>query len=67
MAAPRNAPATPPSVPGGLRDERVGMLLVFLSALFWSFGGMIGRFLDVEDGWTVVFWRSAWATAFLIA
>lgn len=46
--------------------ERVGMLLVFLSALFWSLGGTIDRFLDIEDGWTVVFWRSFWAAAFLI-
>ncbi len=45
--------------------ERVGFLLVFLSALFWSFGGAIARFIDAGDSWTVVFWRSAWAAAFL--
>lgn len=43
------------------------MLLVFLSALVWSFGGTIARFLDITDNWTIVFWRSAWAAAFLIA
>lgn len=48
------------------RDERVGMLLVFLSALMWSFGGAIARFIDNSDSWTVVFWRSVWAAAFLI-
>ncbi|MFK0690639.1 DMT family transporter [Mesorhizobium sp. IMUNJ 23033] len=49
------------------REERIGMLLVFLSALVWSFGGTIARFLDITDNWTIVFWRSAWAAAFLIA
>ncbi|RWP38577.1 MAG: DMT family transporter [Mesorhizobium sp.] len=48
------------------RDERVGFLLIFLSALMWSFGGAIARFIDAGDSWTVVFWRSAWAAAFLI-
>ncbi|WP_192181826.1 DMT family transporter [Mesorhizobium amorphae] len=49
------------------REERIGMLLVFLSALMWSFGGTIARFIDITDNWTIVFWRSAWAAAFLIA
>ncbi|TIM40617.1 DMT family transporter [Mesorhizobium sp.] len=48
------------------RDERVGFLLIFLSALMWSFGGAIARFIDAGDSWTVVFWRSVWAAAFLI-
>lgn len=54
---------------GGRRpgEGRLGMLLVFLSALAWSFGGTVGRFVEAEDGWTVVFWRSAWAAAFLLA
>lgn len=51
-------------VPG--RGERVGFLLVFLSALVWSFGGAIARFIETGDSWTVVFWRSFWACAFLI-
>lgn len=46
--------------------ERTGLLLVFLSALVWSFGGAIARFLEVDDSWTVVFWRSFWAAAFLL-
>ncbi|TPM07134.1 DMT family transporter [Mesorhizobium sp. B2-3-11] len=49
-----------------LRDERVGMLLVFLSALMWSFGGTIARFISAGDSWTVIFWRSVWAAAFLL-
>ncbi|RWG90698.1 DMT family transporter [Mesorhizobium sp.] len=61
-ASPRLAlPAVSP------REERIGMLLVFLSALMWSFGGTIARFIHVGDSWTVVFWRSLWAVAFLIA
>jgi len=42
------------------------MLLVFLSALMWSFGGAIARFIDITDNWTIVFWRSLWAVAFLL-
>lgn len=49
------------------RNERVGMLLVCLSAIFWSFGGTIARFIDNPDSWTVVFWRSFWAAVFLVA
>ncbi|AEH87025.1 DMT family transporter [Mesorhizobium opportunistum] len=49
------------------REERVGMLLVFLSALMWSFGGTIARFITVGDSWTVIFWRSVWAAAFLLS
>ncbi|TIS92379.1 DMT family transporter [Mesorhizobium sp.] len=48
------------------REERIGFLLVFLSALMWSFGGTIARFIDAGDSWTVVFWRSVWAAAFLL-
>lgn len=47
--------------------ERVGYLLLFLSALIWSFGGTIARFIEQADPWTVVFWRSGWATLALIA
>src|SRR5690606_19789993 len=49
-----------------LRDERKGWLLIFLSALMWSFGGTIARFIEIGDDWTVIFWRSVWAAAFLI-
>lgn len=56
-----NATASP-----ALREERIGYLLVFLSALMWSLGGTIARFILMDDSWTVVFWRSVWAAAFLI-
>lgn len=44
-----------------------GLLLVFGSAIVWSFGGALARFLTIEDSWTIVFWRSVWATVFLVA
>jgi drug/metabolite transporter (DMT)-like permease len=47
-------------------DARLGMLLVFGSALFWSFGGAIARFIEVDDSWTIVFWRSLFASAFIL-
>jgi len=53
------------AAPGG--SEGLGALLVFLSALAWSFGGAIARFLETDDSWTIVFWRSLWAAAFLLA
>jgi drug/metabolite transporter (DMT)-like permease len=45
---------------------RFGVALVAGSALLWSFGGTIARFLTVHDSWTVVFWRSCFATFFLL-
>lgn len=50
----------------GASHEKVGALLVFLSALCWSFGGAIARFLTIEDSWTVVFWRALFAGLFLV-
>jgi len=47
-------------------EERLGFVMVALSAIFWSFGGAIARFIEAGDSWTVVFWRSAWAAVFLI-
>ena len=47
-------------------DFRLGILLVAGSAITWSFGGTIARFLTVEDSWTIVFWRSAFAAGFLL-
>ena len=47
-------------------DSRRGILLVAGSAIVWSFGGTISRFLEVTDSWTVVFWRSIFAAIFLL-
>lgn len=57
-------PSPLPAVPR--REERLGYLLVFLSALMWSFGGTIARFIETPDSWAVIFWRSVWASAFLV-
>ena len=62
-----DAAAMPPIHPlVSRREERFGFLLVFLSALFWSFGGAIARFIETPDSWAVIFWRSFWAAVFLI-
>lgn len=49
-----------------LQERQRGALLVFGSAAVWSFGGTIARFLNVTDSWTIVFWRSFFAAAFLL-
>jgi len=57
------ASASPDAV---ARGRRIGMLLILGSAVVWSFGGALARYLSVTDTWAVIFWRSAWAAAFLI-
>ena len=57
-SSPRATPAS--------SDQWLGFLLVFLSALCWSFGGAIARFVEAGDSWTIIFWRSFWAAAFLL-
>ena len=47
--------------------NKTGVLLVFLSAFVWSTGGMIARFIQIDDIWTVVFWRSLFSALFLLA
>ena len=47
-------------------EMRRGIFLVAASAIVWSFGGAIARFLHFDDNWTIVFWRSAFAAAFLL-
>ncbi len=49
-----------------LSARRRGILLVAGSAIVWSFGGTIARFITVADSWTVVFWRSIFAALFLL-
>jgi drug/metabolite transporter (DMT)-like permease len=43
-----------------------GALLIVLAALIWSTGGLIVRELGPIDSWTIVFWRSLSAAAFLL-
>lgn len=45
----------------------IGVVLVFGAAVAWSYGGAIQRFIGVEDGWTIVFWRCLFAGLFLIS
>jgi drug/metabolite transporter (DMT)-like permease len=47
------------------KQHLAGIVLVAASAILWSFGGTIARFITVE-GWTVVFWRSCFAVIFLL-
>ncbi len=54
-------PATTPA-----QSRAGGVLLVLGSAIVWSFGGTLARFLDIADGWTIVFWRSTFAALFLV-
>ncbi|MGF6172943.1 DMT family transporter [Ensifer sp. 4252] len=49
-----------------LQSRAGGVLLVLGSAIVWSFGGTLARFLDIADGWTIVFWRSTFAALFLL-
>jgi drug/metabolite transporter (DMT)-like permease len=44
----------------------IGMLLVLASAVLWSLGGTFARFVTETNTWTSVFWRSYFATVFLI-
>src|SRR5215217_831115 len=46
-------------------SQNQGIFLVLASAIVWSFGGTLARFLDIEDSWTIVFWRSLFAAMFL--
>lgn len=43
-----------------------GVLLVGASSVLWSLGGLIVRSLDSADPWTTIFWRSVFATGFLL-
>lgn len=58
--------ASTPNVSPEARGQGYGAALVLGSAIVWSFGGTLARMLDVEDGWTVVFWRSLFATIFIL-
>lgn len=66
MTQAASRPSQFPTSPVSRRDELRGFLLVFLSALVWSFGGAIARFIETPDSWVVVFWRSVWAAIFLL-
>lgn len=53
--------------PIGVRStDLTGVFLVVAAALLWSSGGLIVRLLAGIDSWTIVFWRSLSAFAFLL-
>ena len=47
-------------------QRRLGMALVLGSALTWSFGGALARFITISDPWIIVTTRSGFAALFLI-
>ena len=55
------------SDPSATQHSWLGIALVAGSAFAWSYGGAIQRFISVEDGWTIVFWRCLFAGLFLLA
>lgn len=58
-------PMPPPSATHS--DLTRGVVLVAAAAIVWSFGGVVARYLHVTDSWVIVFWRSAFAAAFLLS
>ena len=46
-------------VPTGSRASPVSVLLLVISSLIFSTGGLFIRGLDHPHAWTTVFWRSA--------
>lgn len=61
-----SASVTHPNLNPEARSRVYGAALVLGSAIVWSFGGTLARLLDIEDGWTVVFWRALFAAVFLL-
>jgi len=47
-------------------ESRLGIVLVLVSAIVWSFGGALKHFISSGESWTIVFWRSVWAALFLL-
>lgn len=61
-----NNEAAPASSTTPVRLRRMGMILVLGSALVWSFGGALARYLETTDSWAIVFWRSLYGAGFLL-
>lgn len=54
-------------IPKALSDLGRGIFLVAASAIVWSSGGVIARYLQVQDSWTIIFWRSLFAALYILA
>ncbi len=48
----------------GARQRRLGLVLVFLSAIAWSTAGFFTRLVPV-DAWTTLFWRGCFGGLFI--
>ena len=59
--------AVPTSSPVPAHRPWLGIALVLGSALAWSYGGAIQRFIGLTDGWAIVFWRCLFGGLFLLA
>ncbi|MBC7313042.1 MAG: DMT family transporter [Rhizobium sp.] len=59
--------AVPTSSPVPAHRPWLGIALVLGSALAWSYGGAIQRFIGLSDGWAIVFWRCLFGGLFLLA
>lgn len=66
MTAQAPQTSASPAHPAAPHAHLRGILLVAGSAIAWSFGGTIARFLETTDAMQIVFWRSVWSTLFLI-
>ena len=51
---------------GTRRARTRGTLLVVLSAIIWSLGGLLVRLIEADE-WTTIFWRSLFATLTLVS
>ncbi len=60
MTAPHSSPV-PAARPW------LGIALVLGSATAWSYGGAIQRFIRMDDGWAIVFWRCLFGGLFLLS
>ncbi|MBE7183484.1 MAG: DMT family transporter [Methylobacterium mesophilicum] len=65
MTSSAKAVSNPLPVAPAIGSERVGALLVLLSAVAWSSSGTLALYLVHLPGWAVVFWRTLWAAGFL--
>jgi drug/metabolite transporter (DMT)-like permease len=60
MASPTTSLPPAPAV------HRRGLVLVGIAAVIWSTGGLIVRSLDTDQAWTTIFYRSLFASVFLV-
>lgn len=49
-----------------MQIDKHGALLMAGSALAWSFSGAIAIYLQIDNCWTTIFWRSIFAGVFLL-